>query len=46
MSHKRKLKFEDCKDWLEATQVENKKKNNQKKIELMWLVLEKIIRNP
>ena len=33
MSHKRKLKrkFEDCKDWLEATQVENKQKTTRKK---------------
>ena len=30
MSHKRKLKFEDCKDCLEATQVENKKNQPEK----------------
>ena len=31
MSHKRKLKYEESKDWLEATQVENKKKTTRKK---------------
>ena len=40
---KRKLKFEDHKYCLKATQLENKT-NQQKKVDLMWKVLKKIIK--
>ena len=41
---KRKLKFEDYQNFLEAIQLENKI-NHLKKIKLMQIVLKKIIKN-
>ena len=41
---KRKLKFEDYKQYLEVTQLENKL-NKLEKINFMWITLKKIIKN-
>ena len=40
---KRKPKFEDYKNFLKATELENKINQLEKKIKLMWKVLDKII---
>ena len=40
-SHKKKIKFEDYKNYLEVTQVENKTKRLEK-ISVMWIIFEKI----